>query len=346
MSHFPKPFFRPKKNRWYVQLDGKQINLGPDEAAAFRRYHEVMSERGKPCPVIVTTKSDPALSVLLDEFLTWCLRHRERRTYDSYLERIQSFLDALPEKTLAAKDLRPFHLQQWVDGHAGWNPGMKRGRLQAVQRALNWAVKQGRLEKSPVAAMEKPRAGRRENVIGLATFQRMLRLTATREFRDLITVCWETGCRPQEIWRVAKRHLDVDGKRWLFPAQEAKGKRRIRVVYLTDTALQICIRLAEANPDGPLFRNRDSAPWTRFAVSLVFSRMKKHIGKKYALVDFRHSFATRSLQSGVDPVTLSILLGHADGTMLCRVYAHVDQDAGHLRTALTKANPKPEGAEV
>ena len=25
MAHFPKPFFRPKKNRWYVQLDGKQI---------------------------------------------------------------------------------------------------------------------------------------------------------------------------------------------------------------------------------------------------------------------------------------------------------------------------------
>lgn len=56
-------------------------------------------------------------------------------------------------------------------------------------------------------------------------------------------------------------------------------------------------------------------------------------------MDFRHSFATRSLQNGVDPVTLSILLGHADGTTLCRTYAHLDQDDQHLRNALDKANP-------
>ncbi len=30
----PEPFFRPKKNRWYVQLGTKQVNLGPDEQLA------------------------------------------------------------------------------------------------------------------------------------------------------------------------------------------------------------------------------------------------------------------------------------------------------------------------
>ena len=35
MKRFSQPFFRPKKNRWYVQLDGKQINLGPDETEAW-----------------------------------------------------------------------------------------------------------------------------------------------------------------------------------------------------------------------------------------------------------------------------------------------------------------------
>ena len=30
----PDPFFRPKKNRWYVRIDGRQINLGRDEATA------------------------------------------------------------------------------------------------------------------------------------------------------------------------------------------------------------------------------------------------------------------------------------------------------------------------
>jgi len=36
IPHFPKPFFRPKKNRWFVQLDGKRLNLGPDRGSGRR----------------------------------------------------------------------------------------------------------------------------------------------------------------------------------------------------------------------------------------------------------------------------------------------------------------------
>src|SRR5205814_1554062 len=146
------------------------------------------------------------------------------------------------------------------------------------------------LDKSPVAFMEKPPPGKRENVIAFETYQRMLDLTATQEFRDLLTVGWEAGCRPQEIWRVEKRHLDAAKNRWVFPAKEAKGKRRIRVVYLTDVAVAVCQRLALKHPTGPLFRNSNGAAWTRHAASCVFGRMKKHLGKKYVLVDFRHTF--------------------------------------------------------
>ena len=36
MPHFPKPFLKKSHQSWYVQLDGKQLRLGPDEAAAHR----------------------------------------------------------------------------------------------------------------------------------------------------------------------------------------------------------------------------------------------------------------------------------------------------------------------
>lgn len=345
MAHFPKPFFRPKKNRWYVQLAGKHVNLGPDQDEAFRRYHALMTDRKSSVPAVqLSANGAPLLEDLFDDFLEWCRMHRSARTFESYKERLKSFWDELPDKTLLARDLRPFHLQRWVDSHTTWNPGMKRGCLQGIQRALNWAVKQGLIERSPIAFMEKPPPGKRENVISQEHYERMLTLTHTQQFRDLITVCWETGCRPQEIWRVEKRHFDAERQRWVFPAQEAKGKRKIRIVYLTDVAIEICRRLALRHPEGPLFRNRDGVPWTRSASSLVFGRMKKHLKKKYALVDFRHTFVCRSLKNGVDPVTLSFLLGHADTSMLSRVYAHLDQDSRHLQDALTKANVKRASA--
>ena len=42
MPHYPKPFFREERGRWYVQLNGMQHNLGRDWDDAFRRYHELM----------------------------------------------------------------------------------------------------------------------------------------------------------------------------------------------------------------------------------------------------------------------------------------------------------------
>src|SRR4051812_23311844 len=45
VAHFPKPYFRKNRGRWYVQIDDHQHNLGADEKAAFDRYHELMRQR-------------------------------------------------------------------------------------------------------------------------------------------------------------------------------------------------------------------------------------------------------------------------------------------------------------
>lgn len=59
---------------------------------------------------------------------------------------------------LTTEQLKPFHVQEWVDGKISWSGGMKRGALIAVQRAFNWAVRSGHLDRSPVAHLEKPAA--------------------------------------------------------------------------------------------------------------------------------------------------------------------------------------------
>ena len=34
-AKYSKPFFCPSRRLWYVELDGKQLNLGSDRDAAF-----------------------------------------------------------------------------------------------------------------------------------------------------------------------------------------------------------------------------------------------------------------------------------------------------------------------
>lgn len=334
MPHFPKPYFRRSRRQFYVQVDGHEFTLGPDREAAFAKYHEVMRDRPQPQSASDRPSVGPLVVALTDEFLDWCKKNRAPRSYDWYKDRIQSFVDAIPAD-LTVTELRPYHVQRWIDATT-WSDGMKRGAVTAIQRALNWAVEMGHIDRSPLARFKKPPAGKREIIITPAEYQDLLDRSNAR-FQDLLQLAWETGARPQELLALEARHVDAAGGRLVFPRVEAKGKKHIRVVYLNATALGIVQRLAAQYPEGRLLRNDDGVPWHRNAVSCRFQRLKKKIGRKLCLYNFRHSFCHRALKNGVDPVTLANLMGHVDTAMIARVYSNLSQDPTYLRKSMQRA---------
>ncbi len=329
MPKFPKPWFRRDRNAWYVQLNGKQIKLSSDRATAFACYHELMKAPHRP------SVAPTDVMALIDQFLEWTRQHRATRTFEWYLERCQKFVDTLPPN-LAAQDVRPYHVQAWVDAHPQWSSGMKRGCIIAIQRTFNWAEKQGLIERSPIRGIEKPAAGKRTEVITLAQYRQLLEHVQNPRFADLLVAAWETGARPQELTRVEQRHFDEVHSRWVFPPGEAKVKSRPRIIYLPPSIVEMTLRLAAEFPDGPLFRNTRGRPWNAYALNCAFQRLQPKIGRKVCLYMFRHSFATRKLEAGVDPLTLAILLGHANPAMLSTTYQHLSLNPSHLLSQLQR----------
>jgi integrase len=156
---------------------------------------------------------------------------------------------------------------------------MKRHAMMAVQRCLNWAAKKGYIPYSPIAKIDKPQGGRRDYLITPEEYERILSLLPNQEFRDLLMVSWETGCRPQEVLIVEAHHVDLKHARWIFELENSKGKKRQRVVYLTDRALEMTKRLMLKHPDGPLFRTEAGGPWTAHSVNCQFVRLQHRMGK-------------------------------------------------------------------
>jgi integrase len=394
----PEPYYRPKKKRWYVQIGGKQINLGPDEAQAKVRWHQLMAGGLLPAPQSEDNSDGPLACVVIDLFLAWCLKHRSKRTSEWYRGHLQSFLDSLPDAaTIAAGQVKPFHVVNWADAHATWGPMQRRGAITAVQRAFNWAEKLGHLDRSPLRGIEKPPPKRREQVLTPAEFAGLLARIKEPRFRDVLEFCWETGARVQEVRVVEARHVRLDGGRVELPPAEAKGKKRWRFIYLSPRAEEIATKLVAAYPSGVLFRNAAGNRWDaqnfnnrfirlqtrmgreemkrrgftlspekvrevvaslkperreggqvvpksekdllREARKKLMAREAAKLGTKYALTTIRHSFATRLLESGVDHITVAALLGHADATMLARVYQHVGEKTDFLRAELLRASP-------
>ena len=159
MSHFPKPFFRERRGLWYVQIHGKQMNLGGDRSAAFSRYHTLMAEAGQTEMPTAVTKIQPVV-VIIDEFLEWCQKHRSPDTYRWYRDRLNWFCQSI-SPDLSVNQLKPYHVQKWVDGRGNIASGTRRNLIAAVKRAMRWGEEQGYLVGSPLAHMRKPTCGAR-----------------------------------------------------------------------------------------------------------------------------------------------------------------------------------------
>lgn len=335
-----KPWKR-KGRGWFVTVQGpnglEQIPLGKDKEAAFIAYHELMAKRANE-PAAAATGALLVVQVL-DDYLADLQATQKQTHYQTNKQRLQSFVDYLEaqglKRTLTVNDLKPFHVTEWANSHKDdWSQTSRRGRMGVVKRAFNWAEESGKIERSPISKMKMPAAQRRDRYLTPEQYAQLLGKVKVPEFKNLLVLAWETGARPQELLRVEARHYE--NGTWVFPDSEGKGDK-FRRVFLSATAKKLVENLNQQWPTGPILRNTEGNPWNPFSINCHFVRLKEKIGRKLNLGCLRHSFATRALKTN-DPITVSMLLGHSDVSMLAKVYQHLNQDADYLRAAAEKVN--------
>ena len=73
------------------------------------------------------------------------------------------------------------------------------------------------------------------------------------------------------------------------------------------------------------------------------NRLASSLVPRCSLYAIRHSWATRALKSGLDGLTVAILMGHSDPSTLARVYQHLAHDPKHLLDQAKRASPEVSG---
>ena len=239
-------------------------------------------------PELPPRTGDVSAAEIIDLFLDWTQKNRERLTYEAYKRRLQAFVDSIPASLLYTA-MKPHHVTRAMDANAEkWNANTKNDFATAVQRAFNWAQGEGLITHNPLARVRKPGREARELAINPAQYAEIMQAASEPNFRTLLEVAWETGARPQELVKIEARHVDLERRRIVFPPREAKGKKRYRVIYLgTDWAVEIMRGLCEERLHGVLLRNSEGQAWTKDAVNCAFCRLKEKLGVKYYLGAFR-----------------------------------------------------------
>ena len=273
---------------------------------------------------------------LAAKFLSWSKDHQAERSYEWYANYLNMFVAYPGVADTPEADLKPFQVQEWIDSHGDdWGANYRGGAVVAVKRVYHWAEEMGYVEKNPVKKLKRPAPQRRKIYMKQEDYEQILGLVKPDDpFRDLLLFVWASGCRPQEVRHIERRHVSLERKRIVFPAEESKGKRTERIIRLNTVALEIITRLMETIQDGKLFRNSRGQAWTKFAICNRFDRISKITGKRMFCYAMRHSFGTRKLIQGHDCITVAALMGHTDGSMLSKIYSHVEDDDAHMTKAI------------
>ena len=217
---------RNGKTRFYASVNGEQVQLGPKKGAAEKQLKELLNGRPKQIG------PNPRVEELIDKFLTWSAKNNEPGTYAWYKLHLDHFKAFLPSGLHLAQ-LKRFHLTNWLsERYPGTSANYRNGAGRCAKRAIQWCEDEQLIEvRSPLAKAKLPEPERRELTIDETQWQALLKLLENRwghnydDFRDFLTVIWETGCRPYEARIVEAKFFDRANRCWRFPTKLSKGKK-------------------------------------------------------------------------------------------------------------------------
>jgi len=277
-------------------------------------------------------RSSLRLSALVREFLrAMAAENLSSATLGWYgwrLERLVRWTRDPKASALTTDQLRGWLLAVRA-GEKGWPTAdmYVEGHRRAASALLNWAVREGRLERSPLERIRRIRVERKElatliadEVARLIAVQ-PLTTFAGRRNRAILALLYDTGIRVGELVALRREDLDLDDRTLRV---RGKAKRDRRVPLSADLVRVLDRYVGETRSNLQLFTTSTGKPLRPTAVNQWLRRAGRLAGitKRVSPHVFRHSFATDYLRNGGDEFTLQEILGHTDLEMVRR-YVHL-----------------------
>ena len=258
-------------------------------------------------------------------------------------------LGRIPLNQLAQKDLQQFYARMKTGGRLirteqfgkGLSDSMVRGLHAACRSALEKAVQEELIRTNPAVGCKlPPKRGREMQVLGREELQRFLIQAQAEGYFELFLLDLCTGLRRGEL--LALQWDDLDFKTGALTVNkqvyEVKGRLQVSVpktrasirrLVLPPGVVEVLRQYRERVDSRWIFPSpvKEDMPMTPGAVRRRLQIILERAGcKRIRFHDLRHTFATLSLESGMDVKTLSAMLGHVSAATTLDIYTHVTGD--------------------
>jgi integrase len=215
--------------------------------------------------------------------------------------------------------------------------------LACLRRILLFAVKLDEIPTTPFVAHKVKflKENGRERILNFEEERKYL-AAASQPLRDVATLIVELGLRPEEACSIRCEDVHFYSAPPFVHNAFGKTKNAVRDVPLTEKAREVLRRRVAAaqKKNGeyifPL-RVGNGHDWTRPMNELHPAHYdalpESKITPSFRIYDLRHTYGTRAIEGGTDPLTLMRLMGHADLKTTAR-YVHLSKR--HLSEAQTR----------
>src|SRR5437588_5447492 len=341
---------RNRGGKWHYrfQFDGKEYAASTGLAATVsneRRARQIEAEARKelqegrqPQPKIKVTRFIDAA----EDFLKWAVG--EYRPHPNSYRRISTSMTSAKE-FFGNKPVSMIHeaeIEQYktmrITQHEVRDITLRHD-LHALSVFFHYAIIQRWTTRNPIAntAIPSDKDATRMHILTPAEEAAyFVRAAKYPDLHDVGRLMILQGPRPEELTNLQKP--DVDLERGELHIRRGKSEAESRTLHLTSEARSILARrLADEKNKTPWVfpsRKRRGQPAKRVNNahdSVCADARKDGLSFDFVIYDFRHTWATRAAQRGIDLATLAAILGHSS-IRIVQKYVHVQ--AEHQKAAM------------
>ena len=280
------------------------------------------------------------------------IRESTAEYYRNYIEKhIVPRIGKITLRKLTTLDIQKFYNKTREGGRVQRYEGMEnlglsnktiRGLHAVLRQCLEQAVMERLIPYNPAANCKLPPKEKKEmQIIPPEKLGAYLRAAEEHGVLPIFYLELTTGLRRGELLALLWTDLNIKEKYLTVSKSVARGKGELRVtepktknsvrtVYIDDEAIRL---LVEARKNHPFNQYLFPSPVTggMYGPDCV-ARIHKKLLKKAGIEehvrfhDLRRTFATMALQNGVDPKTVSRMLGHYSAEFTLDVYTNVTKE--------------------